>query len=65
MQFRDVTAVYCEHDTEYINTARWQNAEISNAKAMLLCFNGLNSDKRCCYAVSVEANARVTGSISS
>ena len=51
MQFRDVRAVYCENDTEYINTARWQNAEISNAKAMLLCFNGLNSDD--CYPEAV------------
>jgi len=50
MQFRDVTAVYCENDREYINTARWQNAEISNAKAMLY-FNGLNSDN--CYQEAV------------
>jgi hypothetical protein len=51
MQFRDVIVVYCENGMEYINTARWQNTEISNAKATVLCFNVLNSDN--CYLETV------------
>lgn len=50
MELREVTAVYCENNTEYINRARWQNAEISNAKAMLY-LSELNSDN--CYQEAV------------